>query len=200
MPFGAQPSALTPPLDAFIAICVRRNPRWPYHSHTYEQCAYPFGGGDSPSMQALSHARCPASEGQADDAGQVPGYVEDNGPGGTKVRMSSRFAPLLTVDRTLSTWFYQYWYFAFVTAQEWGRGPLHWTAELLDFANYGTVRSPSLTNTPHNNGSSGTPGVRHAVPRPPSTCHWSIHVGWQNAIETRCPRTVLLATAGRKEV
>lgn len=29
--------------------------------------------------------------------------------------------------------------------------------------------------------------MRHVVPRPPSTCRWSIHVGWQNAIGDALP-------------
>lgn len=89
----------------------------------------------------------------------------------------------LTLYRTLSTWFYQYWFFSFVTAQEWGRGPLQWSADLLNFADYGAVRSVSLTNTPHNGASSTTPGVQRAVPEPPSLCRWSIHIDTEYAVE-----------------
>jgi len=87
----------------------------------------------------------------------------------------------------MSTWLYQYRYFAFVTAQEWGKGPLQWTAELLNFAEYGTARPASLTNTPHNNPPSGTPGLRHTVHGPPSTCRWSIHVDVENVIGDALP-------------
>lgn len=83
---------------------------------------------------------------------------------------------LLTMNRTLSTWFYQYWYFSFVTAQEWGKGPSRWTAELLGFAGYDAIGPASLTNTPHIDAHPGTSEVRHATPRPPNTCRWSIHV------------------------
>jgi hypothetical protein len=88
--------------------------------------------------------------------------------------------------RHMSTWLYQFWFFSFRTAKNWGRGPRNWTADLLGFENFQETISLSSPNT---HGPTGTPsGVIHsprnvagyavtrAYPSPSPLCRWAIHV------------------------
>ena len=87
----------------------------------------------------------------------------------------------------MSTWLYQYWFYAFKTAKHWGRGPQAWTAELLRFDVYQATSSRSIESTPPASiGAayrsdqprlSSTGRVLHfdIIPEPSQLCHWSIH-------------------------
>jgi hypothetical protein len=75
----------------------------------------------------------------------------------------------------MSDWLYQYWFFSFKTAKNWGRGPPAWTAELLDFARYHPHSHGSLPGTPQ--GLIPRSGDEPAhYPMPTNLCRWFIHV------------------------
>jgi hypothetical protein len=75
----------------------------------------------------------------------------------------------------MSDWLYQYWFFSFKTAKNWGRGPPAWTAELLDFACYHPHSHGSLPGTPQ--GLMARSGDEPAdYPMPTNLCRWLIHV------------------------
>src|SRR6266496_1810058 len=88
----------------------------------------------------------------------------------------------------MSSWLYQFWFYAFKTAKYWGRGPQNWTAEILRFDKYegrGIAPSP---NTPGHDvdtpGSAPTPGDLYMgdvdgfdmADTPSDLCRWSIHI------------------------
>ncbi|KAK5943158.1 hypothetical protein PMZ80_004164 [Knufia obscura] len=168
MPFGARPSITTPP--------------WMHPS--------PFVPGETPDGLIIT---TPANTAPTpSDTEIVSTYKPSLMPAvqlqRTRLVAQGKFGDLLRTmnlieQKTLSIWLYQYWFYSFVTAQEWGRGPLHWTADLLNFADYGAVRPASLTNTPYHDAPSSTPRVRHTIPGPPSTCYWSIHVDEDDIVE-----------------
>ncbi|OCL03760.1 hypothetical protein AOQ84DRAFT_418262 [Glonium stellatum] len=89
--------------------------------------------------------------------------------------------------QTMSTWLYQFWFYAFKTAKYWGRGPRNWNAELLRFEDFGGAML-SLPNTPSANPS---PSIFQHSPldvrmaegagededvAPSNLCRWVIHV------------------------
>lgn len=86
----------------------------------------------------------------------------------------------------MSNWLYQYWFFCFKTAKHWGKGPLHWTHDLLEFEKYCTPSQQSLPATPQD--------VMETVNHhhndrlaPTQDCRWLIHVapveheGWYDS-------------------
>ncbi len=89
----------------------------------------------------------------------------------------------------MSTWMYQYWFFAFKTAKFWGWGPQNWTADLLGFDEYPqqTKISISLPNTsgasedsPASQSTTREDEMSDAVPvcvakMPSALCRWSVH-------------------------
>ena len=75
----------------------------------------------------------------------------------------------------MSDWLYQYWFFSFKTAKNWGRGPPAWTAELLDFARYYPHSHGSLPGTPQGLTSRSEDDTAD-YPMPTSLCRWFIHV------------------------
>ncbi|KAF2475822.1 uncharacterized protein BDR25DRAFT_278511 [Lindgomyces ingoldianus] len=77
--------------------------------------------------------------------------------------------------RVMLEWLYQYWFFCFKTAKNWGKGPPAWTEKLLDFARYHPHSRRSLPGTPQDPmpQSEAQPGD---YPTPTSFCRWFIHV------------------------
>lgn len=100
----------------------------------------------------------------------------------------------------MSTWLYQFWMYAFKTTKYWGRGPRHWTADLLKFENFkatdviSTPRSPvaGFENMLHEPFHSAVPQSFNQslvqtklVKQPSPLCRWSIH--YKNKIKyERC--------------
>lgn len=75
----------------------------------------------------------------------------------------------------MSTWLYQYWFFCFKTAKNWGRGPRVWTADSLGFDRFHDPAHRSLPSTP--SGGLNVDGPRPPeVLRPSNLCRWHIHV------------------------
>lgn len=89
--------------------------------------------------------------------------------------------------KTMSTWLYQFWFYAFKTAKYWGQGPRNWNAEFLEFENF-KVAISSIPNTP---GANFSPSVFQHTPSditmaegageyedvaPSSLCRWAVHV------------------------
>lgn len=75
----------------------------------------------------------------------------------------------------MSEWLYQYWFFCFKTAKNWGRGPPAWTARLLDFARFHPNSRRSLPGTPQGT----TPHSEERLeddPMPTNYCRWFIHI------------------------
>jgi hypothetical protein len=97
-------------------------------------------------------------------------------------------ATYLVVCRHMSTWLYQFWLFSFRTAKHWGRGPHHWTADLLGFDDFQEAVSNlspnthALANTPDDNIYSPYRVAEHVVtrayPQPSPLCRWAIHVSY----------------------
>ncbi|KAJ4303486.1 hypothetical protein N0V90_002381 [Kalmusia sp. IMI 367209] len=85
--------------------------------------------------------------------------------------------------KVFSTWMYEFWYFGFITAKHWGRGPKHWTVDDL-WQNFQNATSPGLfAPTPPAYLPSLDPrspdSERHAVMQglaPPPLCRWTIHI------------------------
>src|ERR1700722_11829182 len=83
----------------------------------------------------------------------------------------------------MSSWLYQFWFFAFKTAKNWGFGPRDWNANLLDFTNLETLfPGASATESdaaPRNMTISGFHAGEAAPHReyiqPSQLCSWSIH-------------------------
>ena len=88
--------------------------------------------------------------------------------------------------RQMSVWLYQFWFFSFRSAKNWGRGPRNWTADLLGFENFQETISSMSPNT---HGLIDTPDSTVHSPRnialsdvtpaylPPSPlCRWAIHI------------------------
>jgi hypothetical protein len=88
----------------------------------------------------------------------------------------------------MSSWLYQFWFYAFKTAKYWGRGPQNWTADILRFDKYeGRGLAPS-PNTPGHDvstpASAPTPGDLYMgdvdgfemADTPTDLCRWSIHI------------------------
>ena len=81
---------------------------------------------------------------------------------------------LLNLVRLLSTYFYQFWCFSLVTAQQWGIRAHPWTAETQEFARYGGI--PDVGTSPQE---VSTPGSRlHSLQQvaPSPFCRWAIHL------------------------
>lgn len=78
--------------------------------------------------------------------------------------------------RVMSDWLYQYWFFCFKTAKNWGRGPRNWTAEMLDFASFSPQLRPSLPGTPNDSNQRHNDQGQSEVPHPTDLCRWLIHV------------------------
>jgi hypothetical protein len=74
-----------------------------------------------------------------------------------------------TMESIMSTWLYQFWFFSFNTAKNWGRGPRDWTADLLELDKHLTIFT---TSTPRGAGDSAEQNAREA---PASLCRWGIH-------------------------
>ncbi|KAI1328405.1 hypothetical protein F5Y16DRAFT_154316 [Xylariaceae sp. FL0255] len=77
-----------------------------------------------------------------------------------------------------ATWLYELWFFAFTTSKHWGRGPRHWTPELLQFRSF--KDKSTAANTPA--AIMGTDQDMEDDHDPPSLCLWSIHC-WLPAYE-----------------
>jgi hypothetical protein len=75
----------------------------------------------------------------------------------------------------MSEWLYQYWFFCFKTAKHWGRGPLAWKAELLDFGRFKPSLPRSLPGTPHESLSRSDTRSEHTL-IPTNLCRWFVHV------------------------
>ncbi|KAH7384591.1 hypothetical protein BKA66DRAFT_569837 [Pyrenochaeta sp. MPI-SDFR-AT-0127] len=89
---------------------------------------------------------------------------------------------LMSMDNEEKTimfeWLHQYWFFCFKTAKYWGKGPLAWTATLLDFDRF---QSHSVRNLPATPGAPGTHSTNQLGDDiiPLSHCRWFIHVNAQ---------------------
>jgi hypothetical protein len=83
----------------------------------------------------------------------------------------------------ISSWMYQFWFFAFKTAKNWGFGPRYWNANLLDFSNLETLfpgaSAAESDAAPRNMTISGFHAGEAAPHReyiqPSQLCSWSIH-------------------------
>ncbi|MCJ1381270.1 hypothetical protein MMC17_004379 [Xylographa soralifera] len=77
-------------------------------------------------------------------------------------------------QQTMSTWLYQFWFFAFKTAKHWGHGPLQWDAEKLAFDLYPARNPLSISSSPLTGAR-----VAHCKINVPSLrqdlCHYTIH-------------------------
>lgn len=74
----------------------------------------------------------------------------------------------------MSEWLYQYWFFCFKTAKSWGKGPLAWTAQLLDFDGFRRHHPLSLPGTPRDTLIQSE--ELEDGPMPTNHCRWLIHV------------------------
>src|SRR2546423_10829191 len=90
---------------------------------------------------------------------------------------------VLTNSRsTVSNWLYQFWLFSFSTAKYWGRGPRHWTSDLLDFNAYSSLSAGPATPSGAHQGSPGLSTGQLVEPHkqdnpqvPDPLCRWSVH-------------------------
>ncbi|KAF1955045.1 hypothetical protein CC80DRAFT_475126 [Byssothecium circinans] len=75
----------------------------------------------------------------------------------------------------MADWLYQYWFFSFKTAKNWGKGPRAWTAGDLQFERFSDTSRRSLPGTP---GDSAQPAgqSRRPMSTPTDLCRWLIHV------------------------
>ena len=94
---------------------------------------------------------------------------------------------LISCQRILSNWLYEFWYFGFKTAKHWGRGPATWTASNLwpeGVRRYSPgLSSPSPAPAQVFNGpttAAQTPNTNRLTsrpnPEPTELCRWSIHL------------------------
>jgi hypothetical protein len=79
----------------------------------------------------------------------------------------------------MSDWLYEYWFFCFKTAKNWGRGPRAWTAELLDFARYNPHHSSNPSGTPQSI-MAQSEDQQETIPVLTKHCRWYIHVRQSN--------------------
>ena len=91
--------------------------------------------------------------------------------------------------RIMSTWLYQYWFYCFKTAKNWGRGPREWNVESLLFSNGLYDVTPILaTNLSLSDSDILMTDVHESnkqvdalevpsqrITMPPTLCRWSIH-------------------------
>jgi hypothetical protein len=87
----------------------------------------------------------------------------------------------------MSSWLYQFWFFAFKTAKNWGFGPRDWNANLLDFGSLETL-FPDMPATESNEAPEnmtilrfhvGEPATHRECIQPSQLCSWSIHHGFE---------------------
>ncbi|KAF2688343.1 hypothetical protein K458DRAFT_427949 [Lentithecium fluviatile CBS 122367] len=146
----------------------------------------------SPSARSISTPSDVSIESPAVDAALSPGLSQ-----AVNLRKARQNAALFVAGdfegllramsaeekKVFSTWMYEFWYFGFVAAKHWGRGPKDWTVDNLwkDFQN---ATSPGLlAPTPPAHLSSLDPrspgSERHVFMQaslPPPLCRWSIHI------------------------
>ena len=73
----------------------------------------------------------------------------------------------------VSSWLYEFWFFAFKTAKSWSHGPLSWDAVSLNFSSYSTGTPMTIPNSPILDVRS--PPSRTNISFPPSVCRYTIH-------------------------
>ncbi|KAF2791863.1 hypothetical protein K505DRAFT_247960 [Melanomma pulvis-pyrius CBS 109.77] len=85
--------------------------------------------------------------------------------------------------KVFSTWMYEFWYFGFITAKHWGRGPRHWTVDDLwqdfQYATSPGLLAPTPTAHLYSLDPRSPDSEHHAVMQasaPPLLCRWSIHI------------------------
>ncbi|KAK5635541.1 hypothetical protein RRF57_011253 [Xylaria bambusicola] len=73
--------------------------------------------------------------------------------------------------RIAATWLYELWFFAFTTSKYWGRGPRHWTPDLLRFRHF-----QDMLTAPNSPGDMmDLDQSAEGDNEPTSLCSWSIH-------------------------
>jgi hypothetical protein len=93
----------------------------------------------------------------------------------------------------MSSYLYQFWFFAFKTAKNWGIGPRYWNANSLDFSNFESLfpgmSAAESDEIPRNITISGVRVGEAATHReriePSPLCSWSIHYKceiWYDAV------------------
>ncbi|KAF2027391.1 hypothetical protein EK21DRAFT_16038, partial [Setomelanomma holmii] len=125
---------------------------------------------DTPSTAASPHARSPTASVLANKVKNDRAYLFVQG-------QHDRLLNSLNgrEREVMSEWLYQYWFFCFKTSKHWGRGPLAWTAQLLDFEQFRSRHARSLPATPADILHETTRSEDHQ-PQPLNLCRWFIHV------------------------